>query len=340
MATGYARDQPQGFTNHIEKVAVVGAGGQVGKFLTEHLLKTGKHVVTAITRPDSTNKLPEGVQVARVDYSGDDDTALVEALKGQQALIISLSVFAAQDSISKLVRAAAKAGVRYVLPNWWGHDGANDKLCEDTMLSARRDSIIAEIKSLGVSSYVFLVCSFWYEFSLGGGPNRYGFDFNKRTFVQFDDGDVPINTSTWPQCGRAVANLFSLKELPEDEKDQSPTLSQFRNSCVYVSSFRLTQRDMFESVKRVTGTTDADWTITRDSSEQRWKDGVAGLQQGDWKLYTQMLYSQTFFPNGGGDYESKMGLHNDILGLPVEDLDEATAVGIRMGKNGEVPFSH
>ena len=84
----------------------------------------------------------------------------MEALKGQQALIISLSVFAAQDSISKLVQAAAKAGVRYVLPNWWGHDGANDKLCEDTMLSARRDSIIAEIKSLGVSSYVFLVCSF------------------------------------------------------------------------------------------------------------------------------------------------------------------------------------
>lgn len=180
----------------------------------------------------------------------------------------------------------------------------------------------------------------WYEFSLGGGPNRFGFDFNERTFVQFDGGDVPINTSTWPQCGRAVASLLSLKELPEDETDQSPTLSQFRNGSVYVSSFRLTQLDMFESVKRVTGTTDADWTITRDSSEQRWKDSVAGLQKGDWKLYTKMLYSRMFFPNGGGDYESKVGLHNDLLGLPVEDLDEATAVGIRMGKNGEVPFSH
>lgn len=136
------------------------AGGQIGKFLTEHLLKTGKHVVTAITRPDSTNKLPEGVQVAKVDYSGDDDAALVEALKGQQALIISMSVFAPQDSISKLARAAAKAGVRYVFPNWWGHDAANDKLCEDSMLISRRDSLFDEVKSLGVSSYVLLACGF------------------------------------------------------------------------------------------------------------------------------------------------------------------------------------
>jgi hypothetical protein len=76
----------------------------------------------------------------------------------------------------------------------------------------------------------------------------------------FDDGNVAINTSTWPQCGRAIANLLSLKELPDEETDWSPTLSQFRNGSIYISSFRLSQGDMFESVKRVTGTTDADWT--------------------------------------------------------------------------------
>jgi hypothetical protein len=86
MAGGYGNDQPQGFSNCIEKVAIVGvrrvstsprgqpsltgrqAGGQVGKHIAEHLLKTGKHVVTALARPSSTSKMPEGVQVARVDY--------------------------------------------------------------------------------------------------------------------------------------------------------------------------------------------------------------------------------------------------------------------------------
>ena len=243
----------------------------MGKHLAEHLLKTSKHVVTAITRPSSTNKLPEGVHVARVDYSSDDDTALVRVLRGQQVLIITLSVTAPSDTTSKLVRAAAKAGVPYVMPNWFGHDGANEKLCEESMLKERGDRIRAEIKALGVISYLLLVCSFWYEFSLGGGPDRYGFDFEKRTLVLFDDGNVSIQTSTWAQCGRAIASLLSLKELPDDEKDRSPTLSQFRNDSVYISSFRLNQRDMFESVKRVTGTTDTDWTITHEPAEQRWK---------------------------------------------------------------------
>ena len=120
----------------------------------------------------STSKLSKGIQVAKVDYSGDSDAALVKALRGQQALIITISVTAPRDTVSKLVLVAARAGVTYVLLNWFGHDAANDKLCENSLLSHSRDSIYAEIKSLGVSSYLLLNCNFWYEFSLGGGPDR------------------------------------------------------------------------------------------------------------------------------------------------------------------------
>ncbi|KAG6995601.1 hypothetical protein G7Y79_00044g080720 [Physcia stellaris] len=316
------------------------AGGQVGKHLAEGLLRTGKHVVTAITRSSSTNKLPEGVEIARVNYDGDDDADLVEALKEQQVLIITMSVTAPKDTISKLVRAAAKAGVPYILPNWFGHDAANDALCKDSFLSSSRDNICAEIKSLGVSSYLLLCCNFWYEFSLGGGPDRFGFDFQKRSFILFDEGNVVINTSTWPQCGRAIANLLSLKELPEDVNDASPTLSQFRNGAIYISSFRLSQQDMFLVVKRVTGTTDSDWTITNESAERRWEDGQTALQQGNWGAFTKMLYSRMFFANDDGNYESTRGLHNDLLGLPVEDLDQFTSVAVRMGEQGEVAVSH
>lgn len=316
------------------------AGGQVGSYIAEQLIKTGKHVVTAVSRPNSTNQLPEGVQVVRVDYSGDDDSALVEALRGQQVLIVTMSIAAPRDTMSKLVRAAAKAGVPYIMPNWFGHDAGNDALCKDSLLTQMRDSVCSEIEELGASSYLLLVCNFWYEFSLGGGPDRFGFDFQDRSLIILDDGNVPINTSTWPQCGRAVAHLLSLKELPDDETDKSPTLSQFRNSPIYVSSFRLTQRDMFESVKRVTGTTDSHWNITHESSEQRWKDGMAEVQKGNFKAFTKMLYSRMFFPSGDGDYESKRGTDNNLLGLPVEDLDEYTRIAVRMGENGEVTRSH
>ncbi|KAJ5445872.1 hypothetical protein N7491_001954 [Penicillium cf. griseofulvum] len=318
MAIRYAKDQPEGFTNRIEKVAIIGAGGAVGRHLVDQLVKNGKHVVTAITRPSSTNKMPEGVEIARVDYASDDDTALVEVLRGQQVLLITMNVMAPPDTMIKLMAPPPKPG----------------------MVSPNRDRFIAEISRLGVSSYLFLVCNFWYEFSLGGGPDRFGFDFAKRTFTLFDDGDVPINTTTWPQCGRAIAKLLSLKELPQDENDKSPTLSQFKNRSTHVSSFRLTQRDMFESVKRVTKTTDADWTISQVSVAESFKEGQEGMKVHNWKVFVKMLYSRMFFANGDGDYESRIGLDNEALGLPVEDLDEATAEGIRMAENNEVPFSH
>ncbi|KAK4122071.1 NAD(P)-binding protein [Parathielavia appendiculata] len=342
MPGPYAKDQPQGFSNHVEKVAVIGAGGQIGGHIVEQLLKKGKHVVTAISRPGSTNTLPDGVEVVRIDYSGDDISALVEALRGQQALIVTMAVSAPKDTMSKLIRAAAEAGVPYILPNWFGHDAANDSLCQDSFLTQMRDNVRDEVQRLGVSSPLFLICNFWYEFSLGGGPDRFGFDFQNRSLVFFDKGSVAINTSTWPQCGRAVANILSLKELPDDEKDQSTTISQFRNDggLIYISSFRLSQRDMFESVKRVTKTTDADWTITHESSEQRWKDGMAEVMSGNFKAFTKMLYSRMFFPNGDGDYQSRRGLHNDVLGLPEEDLDAATSIGVRMGVNDEVTRTH
>lgn len=315
-------------------------GGSIGKHLTEALVKTGKHTVTAITRPNSTSKPPEGVKVIYVDYSGDDDAALVEALRGQQVLLITMAVTAPRGTINKLVRAAAKAGVPYVLPNWFGHNNANSSLCDDSMLSANRDSILAEFEALDTTSYIFLVCNFWYEFSLGGGPDRFGFDFKNRSFIQFDETDVIFNITTWPQCGRAIASLLSLKEFPDDEQDTLPTLSQFANSSVYISSFRLSQRDMWESVKRVTGTVDDDWTITHESATQRWKESRAAVEKGDFASFPRMLYSRMFFPTADGDYQSRRELHNNLLGLPVEDLDEYTAIAIRMGENDEVVKAH
>lgn len=174
------------------------AGGQVGKHVAEHLLKLGHFIVTAITRPISTSKLPEGIQVARVDYCGDDDAALVKALQGQQALIITMAVMAPPDTISKFIRAAAEANVAYVLPTWFGHDAANDALCNDSWLSPARDKNLAEIKDLEVSSYLLLCCNFWYEFSLAGGLDRSGLD--PKTL---------LDLVRWRRCGRQRHYLAS-----------------------------------------------------------------------------------------------------------------------------------
>ncbi|KAF3761974.1 putative oxidoreductase CipA [Cryphonectria parasitica EP155] len=327
MAPKYAKDQPAGFVNRIEKVAVIGAGGQVGKWIAEALVKTGKHTVTGITRADSTSQLPAGVVPAKVNY--DDEASLVEALKGQQFLVITLSVFVAPDTHSKLVKAAAKAGVPYVLPNFWGYDPFDDELSEQIGFGKRFIEFREEIEALGVSTWIAMACGFWYEFSLAGSADRFGFDFKERSVVFIDDGNFKINTSTFAQTGQAVAAFLSLKLYPDDADDKSPAISNWDKNCFYISSFLVSQRDMFESVKRVTGTTDADWKITTEKSQERYANGIAAMQKGDMAGFARMMYTRIFFPEGNSTYEKTKGLQNDVLGLPKEDIDEATKEAVR-----------
>ncbi|PFH63435.1 hypothetical protein XA68_10026 [Ophiocordyceps unilateralis] len=327
MAAKYAKDQPAGFTNRIERVAIVGATGKVGSYMTKALSSTGKHVVTAITRKGGGSVMPEGVKVAEVDYEREE--TLVEALRGQQFLVVSLSPRAPTDTQEKLARAAAQAGVSWMMPNCYGTDIRNAALEKENLSGAPVLAGIEAVEKAGVS-WVTMCCSFWYDYSLAMGPCWFGFDFDKKEVTFIDDGQTRINVSTWDQCGRAIKALLSLKELPEDEADKSPTLSQWRNQPLYISSFLVSQRDMLDSIQRVQGTKDADWHIEREESTVRYKRGMDLLQKGVFRGFGICLYTRTFYPNGDGNFEAKYGLANDVLGLPKEDLDEATKRTLEM----------
>ncbi|KAJ9144512.1 putative Oxidoreductase CipA [Pleurostoma richardsiae] len=334
MAPNYAKDQPAGFTNRIERVAIVGAGGQQGKFITEELLKTGKHTITALTRKESKHVIPAGVKVVHIDYN--DEATLVAALQGQQFLVITMSVHAPPDQQSKLIQAAAKAGVDYIMPNGYGGDMRCESLMRDSPLGNAILKTTAEIEKTG-KSWISLVCSLWYEYSLACGPEWFGFDFKTKNLTFYDDGNTRINTTTWRQCGRAVAALIGLKELPDDENDKSPTVRTWANQPLYVSSFLISQRDMFESWKRITGDTDADWMIEYQNSEKRRAEGLERLKAGDRRGLAVASFVRVFYPNGDGNYEGKYGLANDALGLPKEDLDEATKLAKKMIDAGYDP---
>ncbi|MCJ1377840.1 hypothetical protein MMC17_000936 [Xylographa soralifera] len=332
MAQEYASKQPQGFKNKIENVAIVGAGGQSGKFIVEALLKNGKHNITAITREGSTNKVAEGVHVKKVDYN--DQASLTEALKGQDALVITMGVTAPPGQQTKLVEAAAAAGVPWVLPNEFGGDGLNEEAGKDIFLGPPKKAVRDHIEKLGKSSWIGIACGFWYEYSLGGGPYRFGFDFKNKTVTIYDDGTTRINTSTWPQTGREVANLLGLKVYPEDEHDKSPCLAHFRNTFVYGSSFTISQNEMFESVLRVTGDSVNDWKVTHVPVKEAYQEGIKMFQSGNRAGFAQLMYSRTFSSDGAGNYGATRGLDNDKLGLPKEDLDEFTKEGIRLRMSG------
>ena len=308
----------------------------MGEHIAKALVETGKHTVTALTRQGSKNQVPSGVKAVPVDYN--DESAVVAVLKDQQFLVVTLAVTAPPDIYSNIVKAAAKAGIRHIMPGIFGFDDSNENLIKETPLSADSKSMVAEIEAAGCF-WTSMICSFWYEYSLSMGPLWFGFDFANKKLTLYDDGAAKINVTTWEQCARAVSALLSLKELPEDANDKSRTVSAWRNKPLVVSSFLVSQKDMFESWKRVSGDKDSDWTIEEEPSKERYQRGIEAMKSAQDPMSARMgaataSFVRVFFPNGGGDYESTRGLDNVKLGLPKEDLDERTAVAKAMVEQG------
>lgn len=324
---------------HIENIAIVGVGGRSGRSICDALLRTGKHRVTAITRSDSSSTMPSGLHaIVKVDYT--DHTALVNALTREDALIITMAVTAPPTSQIALIDAAVEAGVRYIMPNEWGVDLTKTEMSNDTMMNNRYMPVREHIEKFGAgkTSWIGLCCGFWYEFSLAGTEARYGFDFARRTLTIYGRGDVKINTSTWPLVGMAVAKLFSWR-IESDGKDAgSPCLSAYANKAVYVSSFFVSQRDMFQSVLRVTGDSENDWTITQEDVVARYHRGMNMMKEGQIVGFGILLYARVFYEDGAGDYNGK--LDNEVLELPEESLDEATRVAVKMALAGETNSIH
>ncbi|KAI4128234.1 MAG: hypothetical protein LQ341_006698 [Variospora aurantia] len=305
----------------------------MGGYFAEALLKTGKHTVTALQRADgSKGTLPTGILTAAVDYDDPNQESLTAALTGQQILIITLSVRAPPHLQSQIIHAAVKAGVKWIMPNGWGADVFHPTLRAEEPYFEAIALACEEVEALG-ANYIAMVCGFWYEWSLACGEPWLGFDIKGRKATFFDAGETKIGSSTWVQCARALAALLS---LPEEGAEVS--LQRWKNGALYVSSFRICQREMLDSLHRVMGTSDQDWTITRQPSGERREEGREEVRKGIETGFPKTLYSRVFFPNGDGDYEVNHGVAKQVLGLPEEDMDEATRRAVEIVESGWTPF--
>ena len=277
--------------------------------------------------------MPSGVQVAKVDYKKPE--TLVEALGGQEVLIITMSPTAPKETQMALIDAAAKAKVEYIIPNGWGFDPSHPS-SDESFLGPPQRAIQKYIEEVGQSCWIDFVSGPWYELSLGSTADRFGFDFKEKRVTFFDDGNAKINTSTWEQTGRAVAQVLALdKEVGNG--DNKLTLSGLKNQLLFFSSFLVSQRDMFQSVLRVAGSREEDWDITYENSAKRYKEGLDAMKQGARTGALRAMYSRSFFIEedgfGSAAFEPSRGTYNEALGLPVEDLDERTRAAIEMGNN-------
>lgn len=239
---------------------------------------------------------------------------------------------APKDIHSKIFNAAVKAGVPYIMPNSYGTTIHNHTLAKENLVGEAVLDYCEEIKALGVAA-IPMCCGFWYEWSLASPEPWFGFNIKERKVVFIDDGETKITSSTWRQCGRALAALLSLPI-----KDGKPAVQDWANTPLNVSSFLISQRDMLNSLHRVLGTADKDWTITKESAQERYEAGLSEMKRGNFLGFAKALYTRTFYKNGGGDFESECKVDVKALGLPQEELDDATKRVVEMVESGWTPF--
>ena len=138
------------------------ATGLVGGEIFRNLLERGTFSITAISRQESTATFPPGVTVKKGDYSSSD--FLESALQGQDVLVITLSVMTSPDVQTNFIKAAAKAGVPWILPNEFGNDGANEELTKAIPILAGKKKYRDLIEELGKSSWIGIATNLWIDY--------------------------------------------------------------------------------------------------------------------------------------------------------------------------------
>lgn len=144
------------------KVTLVGATGQLGHHLFDHLVKAG-YDLTLLTRSESSAQ-PSYGQVLKGDFN--DENWLKQSLQGQDALVLTISVRADPLLEARLTRAACEAGVKYIFLNLWGitkegPEASSIEVLPTTSLD-RCKEIIAEHGNKTL--WYGLDCGFWTDY--------------------------------------------------------------------------------------------------------------------------------------------------------------------------------
>ena len=296
----YTRNMPS-----IKKVVVLGAGGNVGKSTIKALLaEPGRFEVTGVTRKDSGAVLPGVVRHVRSDYS---KQSLQDAFAGQDAVVSTVSGSGLSEQTA-IVDAAIAAGVQVLIPSEYGIDTAlpaatdfvpflKDKVAVVQYLRSKEDQI----------SWTAIVTGSIFDWGLNI-PGFGGWNLPARSVTIYDGGDVEYEATTLDQVGRAITAALEHHELT-------------KNKHVYVNSFTITQNQVLSALEKATGDK---FTVTHDSSDDLWQDGVNKVSQGQ-RLGVLAQIASAFYGKGAklglGNYSRSRGLWNDRLDLAPEDLE-------------------
>lgn len=214
----------------ITRVAVAGGTGNLGPAIVTQLLEAGFHV-TILSRSNS-HQVDSRAQVQVVDYSSLD--SLVSALKGQEAVINTLSVgVVPRDIHIRLVEAAQAAGIQRYIPSEFGSDTTH-ALTSQLPVFGDKVAVIQKLQEISKQDNAFswtgVITGPFFDWGL---EHKFLINLKGPSTPIYDGGDVPVSSTTLAGVGRAVVRV--LKNLEET-----------KNRLVYVAEVEYTQNQLLK----------------------------------------------------------------------------------------------
>jgi uncharacterized protein YbjT (DUF2867 family) len=247
------------------------------------------------------------VQVQVVDYNSLD--SLVTALKGQDAVVNTLSVgIVPQDIHLRLVEAAQAAGVQRFVPSEFGGDTSNP-LTSQLPVFGDKVAVIQRLQEVSKQDSAFtwtaVVSGPFFDWGL---ERSFIIDLKGPSTRIFDGGDVPVSSTTLAGVGRAVAGVL---KYPEET----------RNRHVFVEEVQFTQNQLLK-LSGNEGKIQREAVKTEDLEKQAYE----ALKQSppDGRTFATSLILRAVY---GGNYGALFTkTDNELLG--VEKLSESDVANI------------
>lgn len=295
----------------LQNVVLVGANGHLGPFILNALRDVKTFKVSVLTRKSSKSTYPEGVGILKTDDDLPYDQ-LVQALKGQDALVLAFSGSQKDNSI-KLANAAFEAEVKHIIPAEFGSCDSADPEALDILSLYRlkkevRDHLIELSKQSSPDgnklSFTSIVTGHFLDYGLEHG--LFGIDIKKKTVTIFDDGKRRFAATTLTDIGIATAHVLQKADEP-----------RLQNKLVYIQSIQTTQEEMAAVIEELTG---SKLKVTRANSIDYIAENKRLLEQkpGDPEI-TEYLVTVGGIVGTNWD-EKGQTFVNDLIAMPKRDL--------------------
>ncbi|KAK9371947.1 uncharacterized protein V1513DRAFT_286130 [Lipomyces chichibuensis] len=297
----------------IKSIAIIGASGNLGALVLPEILKS-ELKVTVVTRETSSSKFPEGVNVAKSDFSL---SSLTKVFKGQDAVISMLPITALADQ-GVVIDAAIAAGVKRFIPSEYGSDSTNPAVISAVPFFEGKKKFLDYLSTKeDVLSWTAVITGPFFDWAFFTGV--IGFDLNTKTATLIDGGKTRFTTSTGAQVGRSLVAVLS-------------HATETVNEVVFVESFTTTQLETLAALEKASG---EKWKVVEKKSEDVRAEGFkamgeGNILQGGAAIITAAVHGKEALEDHS---IAEGGIWNDRLGLPKEILeDEVKRIFLRATK--------